>query len=106
MAPRCTLLSEPAQSLSFADASFDIVLSNLCLHNIYDKPARQRALQQIARVLKPGSTALISGFKHMAEYAAEFRRCGLVVERRWANAKAILTTFPPLRIVIARKPPY
>jgi arsenite methyltransferase len=101
---RCTLLSEPAQSMSFPDASFDVIVSNLCLHNIYDRPTRLQALHQIVRVLKPGGVALISDFKHTGEYAAEFLDCGLVVERRWANAKSILTTFPPLRIVVARKP--
>jgi len=52
---RCTLVGVPAQDMPFADASFDVIVSNLCLHNIYHRPTRQRALQQIARVLKPGA---------------------------------------------------
>lgn len=101
---RCTLLSEPAQSMSFADASFDVIVSNLCLHNIYDRPTRLKALHEIARVLRPGGTALISDYKLTGEYAAEFLDIGLTVERRWADAKSLVTTFPPLRIVVARKP--
>ena len=104
VASRCTLLSEPAQSMSFPDASFDVIVSNLCLHNIYDRRTRLQALHQIVRVLKPGGIAIISDFKHTGEYAAEFLDCGLIVERRWANAKSVFTTFPPLRIVVARKP--
>ena len=42
VAQRCTLLSEPAQAMSFPDGAFDLILSNLCLHNIYDKPTRCR----------------------------------------------------------------
>jgi ubiquinone/menaquinone biosynthesis C-methylase UbiE len=87
--------------MPFADASFDVVVSNLCLHNIYDRPTRLQALHQIARVLKPGGIALLSDYKRTGEYAAELRKAGLSVELRWGS---FLTTFPPLRVVIARKP--
>jgi arsenite methyltransferase len=33
----CTFVSKPAQEMPFVDASFDLVVSNLCLHNIYDR---------------------------------------------------------------------
>jgi arsenite methyltransferase len=98
---RCTLVSAGAQEMPFADASFDVIVSNLCLHNIYDRPTRLQALHQIARVLKPGGIALISDYKRTGEYAAEFLDTGLEVSTRWGNW---LTTFPPLRVVIARKP--
>ena len=98
---RCTLISAGAQDMPFADASFDVVVSNLCLHNIYDRTTRLQAVHQIARVLKPGGTALISDYKLTREYAAEFRMASFIVDCRWGNW---LTTFPPLRIVIARKP--
>jgi len=97
---RCTLVSEAAQQMSFPDGSFDVVLSNLCLHNIYDGPARRRALAEIARVLRPGGVAIISDYRHTRAYARELRVAGLQVERRPANW---LRTFPPLAIVIARK---
>jgi SAM-dependent methyltransferase len=100
VAGRCTLVSTGAQEMPFPDASFDVVVSNLCLHNIYDRPTRQRALQEIARVLRPGGVALISDYKLTGEYAAKLRELGLATERRWGN----LSAFPPLRIVIARKP--
>ena len=86
--------------MPFADASFDVVVSNLCLHNIYDKPTRTRALQEIVRVLKPGGIALVSDYKRTGEYVAEFRKSGLTVETRWGS---FMTTFPPLRVVKARK---
>ena len=96
----CTLISQPAQEMSFPDAFFDVVVSNLCLHNIYDKPTRHQALQQIVRVLKPGGVALISDYKRTGEYADEFRKAGLIVEKKRGS---LITTFPPLTIVIARK---
>jgi arsenite methyltransferase len=97
---RCTLVGVPAQQMPFAEGAFDVIASNLCLHNIYQREPRLKALQQIARVLKPGGVAIISDYKRTAEYAAELKRAGLTVQMRWGNP---LYTFPPLRIVIARK---
>lgn len=85
--------------MSFPDNSFDVILSNLCLHNIYDKTIRLRACNEIARVLKPGGVAIISDFKHTREYAETLRKAGLRVERKMPN----LTTYPPLRILLAYK---
>jgi arsenite methyltransferase len=62
---------------------------------------RRQALQQIVRVLKPGGVAILSDYNHTSEYAQQLRQAGLMVERRWGNP---VYTFPPLRIVIARKP--
>jgi SAM-dependent methyltransferase len=97
---RCTLLGVPAQEMTFPDDTFDVVLSNLCLHNIYDRAMRRHAVQQIVRVLKPGGLAILSDYKLTGEYAQQLREAGLMVERRWGNP---LYTFPPLRIVVARK---
>jgi arsenite methyltransferase len=97
----CTLISQPAQEMSFPDATFDVIVSNLCLHNIYDAPTRRQALQQIVRVLKPGGIALISDYKRTTEYAEQLRKSGLLVEKKRGS---FLTTFPPLTVVIARKP--
>jgi arsenite methyltransferase len=92
--------SEDARKVSFGDASFDVVLSNLCLHNIYQQEGRAQACREIARVLKPAGVAVISDYKHVREYAAEFGKAGLAVELcplDWTG------TFPPLRIVVARR---
>jgi arsenite methyltransferase len=96
----CILVSQPAQEMSFPNETFDVIVSNLCLHNIYDAPTRHQALRQIVRVLKPGGIALISDYKRTAEYADEFRKAGLVVEKKRGS---FITTFPPLTVVVARK---
>lgn len=101
VAEKCSLVSEGAQEMSFPDGSFDVVLSNLCLHNIYDKPTRLKACREIVRVLKPGGVAIVSDYKLTGEYAEEMRNAGLRVERTLPN---LLTTYPPLRIVLAHKP--
>jgi arsenite methyltransferase len=101
LASRCTLISGPAQEMSFPDATFDVIVSNLCIHNIYDAPTRRAALRQIVRVLKPGGIALISDYKLTGSYASEFASAGLIVEKKRGS---LITTFPPLTVVIARKP--
>lgn len=101
VADKTTVKSEDAREMTFPDASFDVVVSNLCLHNIYQKPGRAKACQEIARVLKPGGAAVISDFRHMREYEAAFADAGLRVEMLpldWTG------TFPPLRILKASKP--
>jgi arsenite methyltransferase len=101
VADKISLRSEDARRMSFADGSMDVVLSNLCLHNIYDRAGRGQACREIARVLKAGGIAVISDYKRMKEYASEFAGAGLTVEMfplDWTG------TFPPLRILTARKP--
>lgn len=93
-------MSEDAVKMSFPDASFDVVVSNLCLHNIENGANRRRAVGEIARVLKPGGKAILSDFKKTREYARVLREAGLETRRQWPN---LLTTFPPLTIVTARK---
>ena len=66
-----------------------------------DASTRRSALQQIVRVLAPGGIALISDYKLTREYATFFKQAGLVVTRRYGN---LIATFPPLTVVIARKP--
>lgn len=100
VAEKCSLASEGAQKMSFPDNKFDVILSNLCLHNIYDKPTRLKACNEIARVLKPGGVAIISDFKRTREYAQALSKAGLRVERKTPN---LLTTYPPLRILLAYK---
>jgi SAM-dependent methyltransferase len=98
---KTTVKSEDARKMSFPDGRFGVVLSNLCLHNIYEAPGRAQACQEIARVLKPGGVAIISDYKHMREYATAFAGSGLAVELcppDWTG------TFPPLRILVGRKP--
>ena len=66
-----------ARKLPFDDASFDVVLSSMALHNIYDADERQVAVREIARVLKPGGRVLIVDVRHVKQYAATLRDAGL-----------------------------
>lgn len=99
VAERCELINEGAQKMSFADGSFDVVVSNMCLHNIPQKAERDQACREIARVLKPGGVALISDFRNTRSYARVFRQAGMAVSRKFY----LVDTFFPVSIVSARK---
>jgi|SRR5271165_4395470 len=93
--------NEDAQKMSFPDEYFDVVLSNLCLHNIYDVAGRVQACREIARVLKPGGLTVISDFRHTREYRDTLSKLGFEIH----NLTLSPGTFPPLRIITARKQP-
>ncbi|EHI99476.1 Methyltransferase type 11 [Clostridium sp. DL-VIII] len=72
--------NEDVRSMSFPNDTFDVVLSNLCIHNIPTKDGRKKACQEIARVLKPNGTVIISDKSHIKEYGEFFAMEGLTVE--------------------------
>lgn len=98
---RVKIENADATAMPFPDGAFDVVLSNLCLHNIPNRGGRAKACQEIVRVLKRGGTAVISDFKNTGFYATSFRSQGMNVRRK---GPYLLDTFPPLSIVIAVKP--
>lgn len=101
VADRVDVMSADARQLPFPDESFDVILSNLCLHNIHGKAKRRPALQEIARVLRPGGRVVISDLLHTGEYAQVLTECGLAnVQRSWIRPNCFF-----VRQVTARKPP-
>ncbi len=97
------ILNENAMKMSFADDTFDVILTNMCLHNIYDKEGRKTACGEISRVLKPGGTAIIADFRHMKEYKSNFD--GLNLQTTLLPA-SYLTTFPAVGILLVKKNNY
>jgi SAM-dependent methyltransferase len=90
-----------ASAMKFPDASFDVVVSNLCIHNIPTRADRDKACREIVRVLKPGGKAIISDFIKTRDYVKAFKAAGAVTSRTGLD---FLRTFPPLRIIEVRKP--
>lgn len=78
-ASRCVELhTGDMRQLPFADHSFDVIVSSLAIHNVPDAAGRARAVQEIARVLKPGGQVLLADFKYVGDYAKTLREAGLV----------------------------
>ncbi len=99
---RVELVDGDAKAMPFADHSFDVVVSSLCLHNLYTRDDRAKALAEIVRALQPGGRVLIQDFRHTADYAAALQRLGLQEVRR--SLVNPLLMFPPTWRVEGRKP--
>ena len=70
-----------ARRIPFDGAVFDVVVSSLALHNIYNAREREQALGEIARVLKPGGHAAIFDVRH--GYARFFEHNGFTIVKKW-----------------------
>ncbi len=66
--------------LPFPDASFDAVISMIVIHNIPTRDARDQALREIARVLKPGGRIAIFDLLHTSRYTEVLQESGLQVQ--------------------------
>jgi len=70
-----------ARRIPFDGAAFDVVVSSLVLHNIYNASEREQALGEIARVQKPGGHAAIFDVRHA--YDRFFERNGFTIVKTW-----------------------
>jgi arsenite methyltransferase len=100
VADKIELFKEDARQLSFENESFDIVLSNLCLHQIPDATGRATACREIYRVLKKGGNALITDIRYIEEYNSNFRSLGCLT---FNMEPSYLHLFPPLHILKVSK---
>jgi arsenite methyltransferase len=83
VADRVELHTADMTDLAFPDDSFDLVVSNLAIHNLADNGARQSAIVEAVRVLRPGGHVAIADLGFTRHYVAWLRQCGMVdVERR------------------------
>jgi SAM-dependent methyltransferase len=77
VADRVKLETGPMEQMPFADASFDVVLSSLAIHNIKEKEGREKAVAEAVRVLRPGGRLALADFRNTHAYAAQLRELGL-----------------------------
>jgi arsenite methyltransferase len=89
------------RELPFGDQSVDAVVSSLAIHNIPDQGGRAKAVQEIARVLKPNGQVALLDFQRTDEYVQTLKGMG------WHEVKLSglqFQMFPPVRVVTGKKP--
>ena len=86
--------------MPFEDQTFDIIVSSMAIHNIFDKAEREKALEEIVRVLKPGGRLAVIDFVNTGEYVAYWKAHG-IPNAQLSGARWVM--FPPVRVVTGTK---
>lgn len=82
VADRVELHTRDMTDLRFPDESFDLVVSNLAIHNLPGNDARLAAIDEAVRVLRPGGHVVIADLGFTRLYAARLQHCGMADVRR------------------------
>ena len=64
------------RKMPFASGSFDAIMSSWAIHNIHDKAEREKALQEIIRLLRSGGRFAILDIDYAPGYAEFFKNNG------------------------------
>jgi len=90
-----------ARKLPFDNASFDVIVSSLVIHNISDRAGRAQALREMARVLKPGGRVAIIDIVRTGEYARVLRGLGF---RDMRHGPPSFMWGAPMRLLTGTRP--
>jgi arsenite methyltransferase len=96
---RVTIKTADMRHLPFSDATFDVIISSLAIHNIAEQTGREKALTEIIRVLKSGGKFIILDFQHTKQYYDFLNHSCSSIKR----SPLIFSMFPPVRTVEGTK---
>jgi arsenite methyltransferase len=107
VADRVELHTADIKLLPFANDSFDLVVSNVVIHNVKGEESRNKVIEEAVRVLRPGGRLMIADIGGTRQYRGQLIRLGMrdVVRRSlgwrlWWSGPWLAT-----RLVTAVKPP-
>ena len=106
VAERVELHTADMRTLPFESDSFDVIVSNVAIHNISARQGRQLAIDEAWRVLRPGGRLLIADISKSGEYQQRLAELGVTATRRnlgwrmWWGAPWMAT-----QLIDARKQP-
>jgi arsenite methyltransferase len=100
VAERVEVRDGDMRALPLEDASIDVVVSSLAIHNVTGNDERRRAIQEIVRVLKPGGRVGILDIAHVKTYANDLRDAGM---REVTMHGFTPWIYPPTRVLTAVK---
>lgn len=80
---RVALVTADMTRLPLRSGSFDVITSNIAIHNIRGRRARRQAIDEAVRVLAPGGRLVLADMRGTRDYAARLTELGMVgVARR------------------------
>jgi SAM-dependent methyltransferase len=77
VADRVRIDTGDVRQLPYADAAFDVVLSHWVVHNLPEVTDRERALDEMLRVLRPGGVLVLADIANIADYRAYLLSSGV-----------------------------
>ena len=105
VADRVELHTADMTALPFADESFDLVVSNIAIHNVPGRARRQKAVEEAVRVLRPGGRLMIADLWGTRQYCRRLTNLGMldITRRRLGWRMWWGGPWAPTRLVTAKK---
>jgi ubiquinone/menaquinone biosynthesis C-methylase UbiE len=106
VADRVELHTADMAALPFEADRFDVVVSNVAMHNIKGRAGRERAIEEAVRVLRPGGRLMIADLWATQLYRAHLAKLGMTDVTRRGLGWRMWWSGPwlPTHLVTATKP--